>query len=54
MLIAPRDWASKNILPTTAYMFAEAIYKNKRQNGVKNNSKKIKNSNTFLQFSNLI
>jgi hypothetical protein len=55
MLNAPIDFASKRFLPTTAYMFVEAIYKKQMTKTLLENiSKKIKKSNTFLQFTNQI
>lgn len=55
MLNAPKDLASKKILPTTAYMFVEAVYKKQMTKMLLEiNSKKLKNRIPFLQFSNLI
>lgn len=48
MLNAPKDLASKNILPTTAYMFVEAMCKNKMTKMLLEINSKIKKSNTFI------
>lgn len=48
MLNAPKDLASKNILPTTAYMFVEAMYKKQMTKMLLEINSKIKKSNTFI------